>query len=427
MAKNTDHIKQILVFADWLELGSARFMGALKAEQVRGKEVFSFSYDKDWLQEAPALILDPDLGLYTGPQYSRDEKPNFGLFTDSSPDRWGRVLMERREGLVARQERRRPKPLLESDYLLGVFDQYRMGGIRFKLTGDGPFLDERVSMAAPPMTSLRTLEEASLQLEKDDATEDPAFAQWLNLLISPGSSLGGARPKANVIDPGGQLWIAKFPSRKDDHDIGGWEAVVNDLAVKAGLSVAEGKARRFSHNYHTFLTSRFDRMKESRIHFASAMTLLGYTDGADAASGVSYLDLAEFIMRHGARPDADLEELWRRIVFNICVSNSDDHLRNHGFLLTPKGWVLSPAFDLNPIPLSTGLTLNVSEDSNALDLNLVREVAERFRVDGKKREVIINKVIGSVGKWAEIASKAGISRNEVQRMGGAFCTAPNRK
>lgn len=273
------------------------------------------------------------------------------------------------------------------------------------------------------MTSLRTLEEASLQLEKDDAIEDPAFAQWLNLLISPGASLGGARPKANVIDPGGQLWIAKFPSRKDDHDIGGWEAVVNDLAVKAGLSVAEGKARRFSQDYHTFLTSRFDRMKDSRIHFASAMTLLGYTDGADAASGVSYLDLAEFIMRHGARPDADLEELWRRIVFNICISNSDDHLRNHGFLLTPKGWVLSPAFDLNPIPLSTGLTLNISEHSNALDLDLVREVAEKFRVDGKKREVIINKVIRSVGKWAEIASKAGIARNEVQRMEGAFITS----
>jgi serine/threonine-protein kinase HipA len=420
MSKSTRHNKQILVYADWIDLNGTMLMGTLQAEQVRGKEVFSFSYTKEWLEKGPVLIMDPDLGLYTGPQYSRDDKPNFGLFMDSSPDRWGRVLMERREAFLARQEKGKPKPLMESDFLLGVFDQYRMGGLRFKLKEDGPFLDANEAMAAPPMTSLRTLEEASLQLEKDDAMEDPSFAKWLNLLISPGSSLGGARPKASVIDPNGELWIAKFPSRKDDRDIGGWETVVNELAIKSGLSIAEGKARKFTQDYHTFLTKRFDRIGNGRIHFASAMTLLGHTDGAGGAAGVSYLHLAEFIMRYGAQPDTDLEELWRRIVFNICVSNSDDHLRNHGFLLTPQGWMLSPAFDINPIPLSTGLSLNISEHSNELDLELAREVAEKFRLDKERREAIINRVTKAVNHWKEVAGRIGVSRGELLSMESAF-------
>jgi serine/threonine-protein kinase HipA len=420
MAKQAGYNKQIWVYADWFDLGRITLMGILKTEQVRGKEIFSFSYTKEWLENGPALILDPDLGLYTGPQYSRDDKPNFGLFLDSSPDRWGRVLMERREALRARQEARKPRTLMESDYLLGVFDRYRMGGLRFKIAENGPFLDNDDLMAAPPMTSLRTLEEASLQLENEDAVDSPRFAEWLNLLISPGSSLGGARPKASVVDPGGELWIAKFPSGKDDRDIGGWEMVVNELAARSGVSVAEGRARRLSLHHHTFLTKRFDRRGDNRIHFASAMTLLGYTDGVDSMAGVSYLHLAEFIMRNGATPDADLEELWRRIVFNICVSNSDDHLRNHGFLLTPKGWILSPSFDINPIPLSTGLSLNISEQSNALDLDLAREVAEKFRVNDKKRETIINKIMRTVGHWHEIAATIHISRSEIQRMENAF-------
>jgi serine/threonine-protein kinase HipA len=420
MAKQAGYSKEIWVYADWIELGGTMLMGILKAEQVRGKEIFSFSYSKEWLEKGLALVLDPDLRLYAGPQYNREEKPNFGLFLDSSPDRWGRVLMERREAFQARQEGRRPKPLMESDYLLGVFDRYRMGGLRFKLAADGPFLDNNEAMAAPPMTGLRTLEEASLQLESEDAVDSPKFAEWLNLLMSPGSSLGGARPKASIIDPSGQLWIAKFPSRKDDRDIGAWEMLVNELAVKSGLHAAEGKARRFTRDYHTFLTKRFDRYSKGRIHFASAMTLLGYNDGADAMAGVSYLHLAEFIMRNGAKPDADLEELWRRIVFNICVSNSDDHLRNHGFLLTSKGWILSPAFDINPIPLSTGLSLNISEHSNALDLDLAREVAAKFRVNEKKREAIIGKIANVVSHWQKIASGLSISRREIQRMEGVF-------
>jgi serine/threonine-protein kinase HipA len=420
MAKSTNHIKRILVYADWINLGGAVLMGTLQAEQVRGKEVFSFSYAKEWLGKGQVLIIDPDLGFYSGPQYSHDDKPNFGLFLDSSPDRWGRLLMERREALNARRERRRPKALMESDFLLGVHDHYRMGGIRFKLREDGPYLDANDSIAAPPMTLLRILEEASLHLEKDDAMEDPAFAQWLNLLISPGSSLGGGRPKASVIDPNGQLWIAKFPSQKDDRNVGGWEAVVNELAIKSGLSIAEGKARKFTQDCHTFLTKRFDRVGDGRIHFASAMTLLGQIDGADGTAGISYLNLAEYITRYGAQPDTDLEELWRRIVFSICVCNSDDHLRNHGFLLTHQGWRLSPAFDINPIPLSTGLSLNISEHSNELDLDLAREVAEKFRVNKDQREAIITKVIHAVSHWKEVAGRIGISSGEIHYMEGVF-------
>ena len=420
MAKGKIHGKQIHVYADWVELDGLRKVGILQAEQLRGKEVFSFSYHEEWLESGLAVLLDPDLDLFIGPQYVRDDKPNFGLFMDSSPDRWGRVLMERREALIARNEGRKPLPLMESDYLLGVFDLYRMGGLRFKLAEDGPFLHADLTMAAPPFTSLRTLEEASLQLEKEDAIDDPAFAHWLNLLMSPGSSLGGARPKASIMDPNGQLWIAKFPSCKDDHDMGGWEIVVNEMAVKAGLRVAEGTAKKFTQDYHTFLTKRFDRVGSGRLHFASAMTLLGYVDGANATAGVSYLHLAEFIMRNGASPDLDMEELWRRIVFYILTSNSDDHLRNHGFLLTPKGWRLSPAFDINPTPLSTGLTLNISEHSNALDVDLAREVAEQFRVDEKRREIIIAEVSGVVSHWHKVATKFGISRREMQKMETAF-------
>lgn len=411
---------RIYVYADWQDLNGPVRIGELVAESVRGKEVFSFSYDKVWLRHESALALDPDLELYAGGQYIRDEKANFGLFTDSSPDRWGRVLMQRREALKAKQETRKPKPLLESDYLLGVFDTYRMGGLRFKLDPNGPFLDDQATMAAPPMASLRSLEEASLHLEDDNAGDDPAFSIWLNQLLSPGASLGGARPKASVIDASGQLWIAKFPSRNDDHDIGGWEAVAQSLAHQAGLHVAEGYSRRLTRDHHSFLTRRFDRAGDHRIHFASAMTLLGETDGADAAGNISYLHLAEVLQRQGAHPNRDMEELWRRIVFNICICNSDDHLRNHGFLLTAKGWELSPAYDLNPVINATGLTLNITEQSNGLDLDLAREVAAQFRVPKEKREPIIEKVKETVSHWNEVAAKLGIARSERERMEVAF-------
>ena len=419
MVKNTQQ-RSIQVYAGWKYLKQPMLMGTIHATQVRGKEVFSFNYTEAWLQSGNVQSLDPDLQLYSGPQYLGEGKSNFGIFLDSSPDRWGRVLMDRREALLARREARKARTLFETDYLLGVFDDYRMGALRFKEDDAGDFLNNNKEMASPPWTSIRELEEASLRLEEEDV-DDLEKMKWLNLLMVPGSSLGGARPKASVLDTKGQLWIAKFPSRNDNKDVGAWEKVVHDLAIKAGLFVADAMTGKYYSKQHTFLTKRFDRnSKGERTHFASAMTLLGQTDGANFQSGVSYLDLAGFIMQNGAQPDQDLEELWRRIVFYICVSNTDDHLRNHGFLLTPNGWILSPAYDINPVETGNGLSLNISEKENDLDLDLVREVAPYFRISTKRTKEIIGGITKAVGSWKVLAEKQGISKQEREVMANAF-------
>jgi len=419
MAKKGAH-RTIYVYADWVGLGQPTLMGLLHSTLLRGKEIFSFEYDEAWLKSRSSQTLDPDLGFFSGIQYLNDEKPNFGIFLDSSPDRWGRTLMDRREAAIARSEERQPKNLFETDYLLGVYDGHRMGAIRFKDSLDGEFLNRNTSMATPPWTSIRELEQASLKLEEDSG-DDAENLKWINLLLTPGSSLGGARPKASVLDERGELWIAKFPSLQDDQDIGGWEKVAYDLARNAGINVPESVTGKFYSKKHTFLTKRFDRMIEgARIHFASAMTLLGRTDGTNRSSGASYLDLAEFIMQNGTRPDADLEELWRRIVFYVSISNTDDHLRNHGFLLTDKGWTLSPAYDINPVPTGTGLSLNISTTDNALSIDLALDVAEYFRVSDEKATEIISVVQFEVSKWESIAEKIGIPKSERNAMAKAF-------
>ena len=390
----------ILVYADWIELEGPVLMGTLSVADTKGREIFSFTYDKGWLDRGLAQTLDPDLQLFTGTQYLSTGKKNFGIFLDSSPDRWGRLLMVRREAISARMESRKAKTLFEEDYLLGVFDTHRMGALRFKKETTGPFLHDNAVLASPPWTSLRELEFASLQLEKDQLTDQESL-KWLNMLMAPGASLGGARPKASVIDLKDNLWIAKFPSGNDQVDIGGWEMVVNVLAKEAGLNIADGQVKKFNSKHHTFLSKRFDRVSgNGRIHFASAMTLLGYSDGEE---GVSYLNLAEFIIQKGANVKDDLEELWRRIVFNISVKNTDDHLRNHGFLLTPLGWVLSPAFDVNPVYHGRGLTLNISETDNSLDFDLARSVAKYFRVTGNKASSIISKILQTTSNWQKFA------------------------
>ncbi len=412
--------KQILVYADWQGLDHApKLLGHLSSTQAKGKETFSFEYSEEWIQSGFSQMLDPDLQLYSGAFYPRDEKPNFGVFLDSSPDRWGRVLMQRRERAMARIEERAQHTLLESDFLLGVFDQHRMGALRFKTEEAGEFLNSNKQMAAPPWASLRELEQASMKFEEDN-TDDPDYIKWVNLLLAPGGSLGGARPKASIVDPEGFLWIAKFPSRNDERDIAAWEMVVNELAVNAGITIAEGRIQKFNNKYHTYLTKRFDRTAIcERLHFASAMTLLGYADGEKSA-GASYLELAEFIIRNGANVAADLEELWRRIVFSICVKNTDDHLRNHGFLLTDAGWILSPAYDVNPNEYGTGLHLNITEDDNALELPLVLSVAKYFRISAARAEEIIEQVKASVNTWKAVATKYNLSRAEQERMGTAF-------
>jgi len=411
--------KEILVYADWQGLVKPNKMGVLTVTPARGKEAFSFEYSAEWLKSGFSQMLDPDLQLYSGAYYPRDEKINFGVFLDSCPDRWGRVLMQRREAILAKKEDRRPSTLLESDFLLGVFDEHRMGALRFKLNEDGSFLNDNKDMASPPWTSLRELEQASLKFEEDDI-DDLEYLKWINLLIAPGSSLGGARPKASVIDTANNLWIAKFPSRNDEKNVAAWEMVVNVLAKNVGINVAEGKVERFNNKYHTYLTKRFDRTgKGERIHFASAMTLLGHKDGEDS-SGASYLELVEFITKHGAIVDKDLEELWRRIVFSICVKNTDDHLRNHGFLLTEAGWILSPVYDINPNEYGKGLSLNISDKDNSLDIDLALEVAGYFRLDKKKANQIIEHIKDTVRSWRELAVKYKIPKAEQDRMAIAF-------
>ncbi|CUO54451.1 MULTISPECIES: type II toxin-antitoxin system HipA family toxin [Bacteroides] len=413
-------IKDIYVYMDWQESDSPIQMGVLHSEVLRGKEVFSFENNTDWLTYKQFRVLDPDLAQFSGKQYLPADKSNFGMFLDSSPDRWGRMLMRRREAINARLENRPSRTLTEADYLLGVYDGNRMGALRFKLSPDDEFMDNNKAMATPPWTSIRDLEYASLQLEKENLKDDAEYAKWLNMLIAPGSSLGGARPKANILDNNGALWIAKFPSGHDTKDMGAWEAVTAEMARKCGIEMAESRAQKFSNRQHTFLTKRFDRINGKRIHFASAMTLLGYTDGTNSAEGVSYLELAEWIGRNCDNVSQNLEQLWRRIVFNIAVSNCDDHLRNHGFLLTPKGWTLSPAYDINPDEHGMGLKLNISEDDNSLDFELALSVAAYFGLDNATSNEIINHTKKVVSNWQQLATQYGISRSEQEDNAGAF-------
>ncbi|MFP5492530.1 MAG: type II toxin-antitoxin system HipA family toxin [Bacteriovoracia bacterium] len=414
-------MKTIEVWADYYYLPQAQKVGVLTASPSRGKEVFAFEYDQTWLTGPYMFQIDPELFLFNGRFHPTAGSENFGVFLDSSPDRWGRTLMLRREAQRAKLEKRKANTLLPSDYLLGVFDKNRMGGLRFKV--DGVFKDDDRTYAAPPWTTLRELETASLKLEEEGIEDDPKFAEYLKLLFAPGSSLGGARPKASVLDPDGNLWIAKFPSKEDSKDVGGWEAVVYELAVKCGLNVPKAKAERFANKHHTFLVKRFDRLPgDKRVHFSSAMTLLQHKDGDNYESGASYLELVDFIISSGApsKVNRDLEELWRRIAFSVAVSNSDDHLRNHGFLLSEEGWELSPAYDINPNEMAVGLSLNISDASNALDFDLVKSVAKDFRVSPAIADEIIDKIKTTVSEWDKIAENFGISRSERQRMEKAF-------
>lgn len=418
----TDRKKEVYVYSDWQGLNGTAYMGLLHTELLRGKEVFSFEYAKEWLQSGNAQLLDPDLQLFAGVQYLNNQnKINFGMFLDSSPDRWGHLLMRRREVALARIENRPEQHLFETDYLLGVYDAHRMGGLRFKLHPTEPFLNNNKKMASPPWASIRELEQISLRLEDEDVIHDPEYLKWLNMLVAPGSSLGGARPKASILDNNNQLWIAKFPSKNDSSNIGAWEMVTYELAIAAGVNMAESQAKKFTSNNHTFLTKRFDRTKEgNRIHFASAMTLLGHIDGEDYNEDVSYLELVDFICSNGANVKADLEQLWRRIVFSICVSNTDDHLRNHGFMLTPSGWILSPAYDINPVETGTGLKLNISENDNALDLNLAMSVCSYFRLKPDKANNIIKEVKIAVSNWRKVAAKYSLSITEQELKSRAF-------
>ena len=409
-----DKEKVIYVFADFLDFNN-ELLGTIYVSNVRGKELFSFEYSADWLEKGTAL-LDPDLSLFKGRQYVNDDKDIFGMFADSCPDRWGRRLMNRKEELRAQKAGEKPTKLMESDYLLGVYDEARMGGLRFKTDLNGDFLSDDKEYTTPPWTSLRQLEQASYAFENEGGDD-----KWLRQLLAPGSSLGGARPKASVIAPDGSLWIAKFPSKHDEFDSGAWEMVVHDLAGMCGLNVPEAKAEKFSKLGTTFLVRRFDRNMSRRIHFSSAMTLLGKKDGADSSDGSSYLEMASFIKANGASPQKDLQELWKRIVFYMAVSNTDDHFRNHGFLLAKNGWVLSPLYDVNPDIYGEYLSLNVDSYSSRIDFEVAVSVSPTFGIEREMAKEIVKEVKETVNKnWVKLAEKQGISHSEIERMRPAF-------
>jgi serine/threonine-protein kinase HipA len=415
----------IAVYADWDGLPEPLRLGSLHVNRTRGRDVFEFEFDKKALS-LPALAnprLDPRLVLFEGRQHPAQGHETFGVFADSSPDRWGRLLMRRRLEREQRAGRADAAArLYESDYLLGVHDSFRVGALRFRRNDQGDFLDNQHDIAAPPFVKLRQLEAASLAIERDEDNTDARAGDWLRMLIAPGGSLGGARPKASVVDQNGHLWIAKFPSVRDEYDVGAWELVVQTLARSCGLRVPESEARRFASSHHTFLVKRFDRTDAGRrLHFASAMTLTGRKDGDDASAGASYLELARVLIEQGARAAVDLGELWSRIVFNVLVSNSDDHLRNHGFIMQPgAGWLLSEVYDMNPVPSSNGLALNISESDNSCDLDLVRSVAPYFRVDAKAAARIVERFTRVVMYWPTIAGHLGISARARDRMASAF-------
>lgn len=407
----------IYVYADWIGMKEARLIGVLSAQQAKGKKAFSFEYDALWLKTGQKFLLDPDISLFSGSQYP-NQKENFGIFLDSMPDTWGRTLMKRKAAQLAKENNVKTPTLYDIDFLLGVYDESRMGALRFKIDPNGDFLDNNKIASTPPWSSIRELQNAAENIEDDKDNDE--IRKWLSILIAPGSSLGGARPKANILDTDKSLWIAKFPSKSDTIDKAAWEYLAYELAIQAGIDMAPCRIEKIMGNYNTFFTKRFDRENGERIHFSSAMTMTGNNEETIKDNHPSYLEIAEFISNYGVSIEKNLHQLWRRIVFNISISNTDDHLRNHGFILTNEGWILSPAYDLNPSIDKDGLSLNIDMYNNDLDFELAKSVGEYFRLNEKQMNTIINEVSSVVSKWKEIANKIGISRSEQQLMEKAF-------
>jgi serine/threonine-protein kinase HipA len=374
----------------------------------------SFTYDEAWLGTPSAFPFDPAMQLGRGEQYP-PAGTGFGIFLDSAPDRWGRVLMERREALAARKEGRPVRRLGDVDFLLGVADATRIGALRFRRGGtEGPFLsDER--NAAPPATNLSELAGLARRIEEKGADALPEYERWIAMLIAPGTSLGGARPKANFVEADGTLRFAKFPARLDRHDVGGWEGLVHELARLAGIDVPPAEIRRIDSEEHTFCVTRFDRDGGRRRMYASAMTLLARRDGDE---GASYVDLAEFVRSYGSRGriERDLEQLFRRLVFNVLVGNRDDHLRNHGFLFQDAGWHLAPAFDMNPSPDKSVHALALDEVSPVPGVSPILATAGYYGLDSAHAASIAGEVREVVARWPEIARRLELRRSEIQLM-----------
>ena len=400
----------------WLDAdfaGERQWIGTLHHD--RGQ--LRFSYRDDWLKNPVAFALDPDLTLDKAPFFPKPEVGNFGVFLDSSPDRWGQVLMKRREALEAKDEKRPPRTLYAWDFLLGVEDETRQGALRFRVDDNSAFLGAH-GMAAPPMANLRKLEAIAIELSTKKIDDLDKLRSWLAVLVAPGASLGGARPKANFSDPDGSLWIAKFPARDDIRDIGAWEGLLHTLAKEAGIEVPAASVKRFGSEFHTFCAKRFDRDGDQRRFYSSAMTVLRKADGQNG----SYLELAEFLQKNGARGHIadDLSQLFRRVAFNVAVGNRDDHLRNHGFILTPSGWRLAPAFDMNPNIDKADHVLAIDDNDCRPDLDTVLLTAPLYSLDSQAASKIVADVRAVVVGWQRLATMRDISRADIELMSGAF-------
>jgi serine/threonine-protein kinase HipA len=413
-------LRTVRVFADLSYFGKPRLMGLLHCQPAARGGIFSFEYDSAWLRQAEALAFDPDLNLVEGPQYPAAERESFGIFLDSSPDRWGRVLMQRRENVRARESKEKPAALNEWDYLLGVHDETRLGALRFQLEEGGPFVDTDDQFAAPAITSLGELQAASLNFEQHiDEEEHPDYQRWLSQLFAPGTSLGGARPKASVRDEKGVLHIAKFPSRNDERDVGAWELVAHRLAAKAGINVPPARGMRLPESsYTTFLSRRFDRTEtERRLAFISAMTLTQRTDGEP---GASYLELIELLQSRGLNMRRDCVELFRRVVFNIQIHNTDDHLRNHGFFISQDGISLAPAYDMNPSLERNELTLAINEVEATCDVSIAMDASSDYGISKDEADRVVQEVNRAVSSWRTEAASLRIPKAQQEFMAAAF-------
>jgi len=404
---------EVWLDADFLERTR---VGALSHD--RG--TLRFAYDSAWLKNPQAFALDPDLSLGDGSYFPNAEAGNFRVFDDSAPDRWGQTLMKRREALAAKDEGRKPRTLYAWDFLLGVEDVSRQGALRYRRPGEDAFLAHE-TLTVPPAASLRELEIVAREITAKRIDDLKALRHWLKVLVAPGASLGGARPKASFAETNGSLWIAKFPARDDTRDVGAWEALAQQLAARVGIEVPASELRRFSSEYHTFCVQRFDRSGVRRRFYASAMALLR----KDQSEGTSYLELAEFLHARGAKDyiEADLEQLFRRVAYNVAIGNRDDHLRNHGFLLTPTGWRLAPAFDLNPSTERADHVLNIDESDNRPSLPTVIETSEWYVGSKDRGRRIVTEVLHETRRWRQAAQALRIARADIELTATAFAAS----
>ncbi|MBI2727662.1 MAG: HipA domain-containing protein [Polaromonas sp.] len=410
----------IEIHLDAPELGKAIQIGTLYPNDARINLAPSFEYTADWLGNARRFLLDPRLDLYGGEQHAAQTR-GFGIFLDSAPHRWGRVLMERREASQARKEGRTMRHLNDLDFMLGVHDFTRTGALRYRAGPDAPFMDDH-PLPAPPLTDLRELAAIAQKLDAPGVEELPEYEQWLAMLIAPGSSLGGARPKASYTAADGTLWLAKFPAHNDRYDWGSWEYLTHQLAREAGIHVPASSRLALSDRYHTFCVQRFDRNvngnPQARRMYASAMTLLERTDGDP---GASYLDLVEVLETQGGTGlTEDLAQLFRRAVFNLLAGNRDDHLRNHGFVRLPDGWRLSPAFDMNPNRDKHQHALTWDGKTAEPDIDALKATAAYYRIQPEDAQTIIDQVRTAVASWQDKARALQLPGTEIQAMENVF-------